>query len=397
MFYRVHSLLVSIPVFVCALAIVLVLGACDSGTSIGDHNDTDLNSNRGSDHLSVSQFEVDNYVYGRYENGSLHQVRVTLDPNMLQEQLSFDNFDEYFTTLDELMEVDELTINASLYQRLIHTLYPAEIKLLDSDGSVIIGDSVYTSTEEASYRRELGAPLDSWELEEYWGKDGDAVEKELATYHRYYDEPELLDPLSFHNPQIKFDVENLKNGDLFKAPPSTAKYVTREELTGYSVCLPTPRSGEAGIPTQCYQVKFLLWNQSTTTKKRRAHAGIDTFIKIPGGSWESSDRGPLGFGTRIRLSVTAIGGHSERTASCYGDLQVGDLNLSVNPPYTFIRSGQSCSSITVMANRKAGRGARSENSVGFEDYFTPVVLSNGRKYLVYSNRGWWEESNYFVY
>jgi len=389
MFRKAHSAMVSIPLLICILVILLVLGACDSGTSIGDYND-----NSDSDNLPQSQIEFDDYIYGQYEDGNLHQVRVTLDPDKLHEQLSFDNFDEYFNTLDALMERDELTINASIYHQLIHTLYPAEIKLLDLDGSVIIGDSIYTSTIEASYRRELGAPVDARELEEYWGKDGNAVVNELSTFHRYFEEPDFLDPLSFHNPHIKLDVENLKNEDLLKVPPESARYVTREDLTGYTVCLPTSRSDEAGIPAQCFNVKFVLWNQSTSTKKRRAHAGIETFVELPGGRWVSSDRGPLGFGTRIRLSVTAQGGHSERTASCYGHLQVGDLNLSVNPPYTFMRSSQSCHSIAVMANRKPGRGATSENSIGFEDYFSPVVLDNGRKYLVYSHRGNWVKQNH---
>lgn len=375
----------------CVIVVLFSLNACDSGTSIGEFTDHDnagaleeLNSVEGSLPKTVQ------YVYGHFENGSLHTVRITLDPDFVQERQSFKSFDDYFDELDVLMDQEELTVNESLYNRLIHALYPAEIRLLDTTGEVVIDGYLYTSTEQASYRRPLGAPVEAQELEEYWGEDGTAVERELATLHRYMDQPEDLATFPFRNPHIKSEAENIRNGIAEKAPPDNARYVTREWKKGYTVCLPNSRSGEAGLTPQCYPVKFLLWNQSTTTKKRRAIAGIQVFVELPSGLEVTADRGPLGLGTRVRLKVTAIGGHTERTEECYGDLRVGDFNTSFNPPYTSIRTEKSCNHITVVANRKAKRGARSRNSVGFEDYFTPTKLSDGQTYLVFSNRGWWE-------
>ena len=252
---------------------LLTLNACDSGTAI---NDPDLGNQ------SNPLTETVRYVYGHFESGEPHSVQVTLDPDFVQRLQTFNTFDDYYGHLDGLMQMQEMTVNKALYRQLIHALHPAEISLLDTTGAVIIGEYLYISTEEASYRRAVGASMETQEVEEYWGKDGKAVEHELATVYRYMDDPEILATHSFRNPHIQTQVESAISGVAMKVP-SYGSYITKDTLKSddYSICLPTARSAEAGITPLCYPIRFVLWNQSTSTKKRRAVAGIEAFVELP--------------------------------------------------------------------------------------------------------------------
>jgi len=112
------------------------------------------------------------YVYGVYENGDEHAVMLTLSDSLTQSRRRFSGDEDYHSELDLLMDRESLTLNASLYHRFIHALNPAEIRLLDSNGELVIGDYVHTTSEEAAYKYPLDDENQTLALVEYWGEDG---------------------------------------------------------------------------------------------------------------------------------------------------------------------------------------------------------------------------------
>ena len=371
------------------LATLFVTQGCDSGVGVSSVNN-DPNSEKSTEQIR--------YVYGTFDSGEEHAVRVILDNTLAQERQTYTDEDEYYSELDRLMEEDELTVNASLYHKFIHALHPAEIRLLDMEGEVVIGEYVHTTTEVAAYKHLVDDPSSTPELEEYWGEDGQEVERELSEFFSLIGRPDVLSTQSFKNPFIQSQTNEFinaaKSASSFQHDENSGivysnRYMNTHVTGTSTVCLPSSRAREAGLSQWCYSVKFRYWNQSTHTKRRRALAGIEPMVSIQGRWVDLADEGPPGLGARLRLRVQAEGGHSRRTAECYGSLSVGTLDYSNNPPYSYI-SERSCNNISVVANRKPRRGAVSWHRYGFHEYFAPVTLIDGETYLMYSNSGSWE-------
>lgn len=362
----------------------------DSGTGI------DPVSNEPETEKTIEHIR---YVYGTFESGEEHAVEVTLDDTFTQERRTYASEEEYYAELDGLMEEDKLTVNASLYRQFIHVLYPAEIRLLDMHGEVVIGDYVHITTTEAGYKYHVNDADSSPVLEEYWGEDGQEVQRELSRFYSLIEAPEELSQQSFKNPFIQSQADDLitaaksSSQDQHKSLTVANNY-RDTHFTGEvgTVCLPSVQASEANVSQYCYGVGFQYWNQSTSTKRRRAIGGTDTRVSFQGVWYDSASQWPPGFGARIRLEVSARGGHSERTATCIGDLAVGSIDYSNNPPYSQTLVQNSCSSISVVANRKPRRGAKSSHRYGFHDYFTPQESADGTIYLVYSYSGNWSGS-----
>lgn len=385
--------------FVLVLITFFATQGCDSGTGI------DPVTNHPGNMESSDQIR---YVYGTYDSGEEHAVEVILDDDLTQERQTFASEEDYYDELDRLMEEDELVINTSLYHQFIHALYPAEIRLLDTAGEVVIGEYLFTTTEEASYKSLIDDPNSTPELEEYWDKDGQAVERELSEFVSLIGRPDVLSTKSFKNPFIQSQATEyintayesdplLQHG---KASGISLNYkhmdTTSSEIS--TVCLPSDRAEEADLSQWCYSVKFRYWNQSTHTKKRRARAGTEPMVSLDGVWVRLVDEGPPGLGSRLRLRVSAKGGHSTKTATCHGTLSVGSLDYSKNPPYSSILV-TNCNSITVVANRKKRRGAESWHRHGFHEYYDPVTVVNGetqKTYLMYSPSKFWDGKEFYL-
>ncbi len=173
-----HFLIIGLVLF------SFVIQGCDSGL--------DVTQEGHSSYVHDLPDQV-RFVYGKYENGEEHAVLVTLDSALVHELRTFETDGDYHSEVDMLVHKDELTINATLYYQYIHALYPAEIRLLDMNGEVIIGEYVHTTTKTAAYKYSIDDPNQVLELEEYWGEDGQEVERELSRFYSLISTPELLD------------------------------------------------------------------------------------------------------------------------------------------------------------------------------------------------------------
>lgn len=366
---------------------------CDSGMGI-DPVTNSLETREATDQVR--------YVYGTFDNGEEHAVEVILDDRLVQERRTFGSEEDYYDEVDRLMEKDKLVVNASLYRQFIHALYPAEIYLLDMEGEVVVGQYVYSTTEVAAYKYLVSDPNSTPELEEYWGKDGQEVEREYSRFYSHIGRPEdMFNKNSFKNPFIQSQADEFVSAAKFASPSqegenfkimSRGKYRDSDETAPKTVCLPSSRAREANLSQWCYSVKFLYWNESTHTRRRRALAGIETMVLFQDEWYDLAQKGPPGLGERLRLKVSARGGHSERTDTCIASLLPGTLDYSNNPPYSgFIGTG--CNSVNVVANRKPRRGAASTHTIGFHEYFTPETR-NGTVYLMYSYSGSWNGGTY---
>ncbi len=385
-------------VFGLVITSFFAIQGCDSGTGVDPGNNTSRNDEK--------EFtEYVRYVYGVFDNGEEHAVEIILDDTLIQERQIFKDEEDYYEEVDRLMEEDELIINTSLYRQFIHALYPAEIRLLDMDGEVTIGEYVHTTTEVAAYKYLVDDPNNTLQLEEYWSKDGQEVERELSKFFSLIGRPEILFKQSFKNPFIQSQVDDFantaKSSFSFQHGKSSeimsnSSYMNTHETGTSTVCLPSSRAREANLSQWCYTVKFRYWNQSTHTRRRRALAGIEPMVLYQGRWVDLADEGPPGLGSRLRLRVSAQGGHSKRTETCYGSLSVGTLDYSNNPPYSYL-SERNCNSIMVVANRKPRRGAVSWHRYGFHEYFATVTVISGKTYLMYSNSASWEgNSDHYV-
>ena len=384
-----HQIFKSCPALLSIVAFFAMSG-CDSGAGI------DPVSN---DSKATEAIELIRYVYGTFDSGEEHDVKVTLDNNLVHEGRLFASEDEYYAELDRLMEKDELIVNASLYRKFIHALNPAEIYLIDMEGDVVIGKYVHTTTEVGAHKYVIDDPSSKPELEEYWGKDGQEMEREVLDFIKLMGRPEDMSSISFKNPFIQAQADefvlaaksasssqrNKSFGDL-----PTGRYLDTKESGIHTVCLPSERASEANLSQRCYSIKFIYWNQSTHTKRRRALGGTEVMVLFQGAWYDLERQGPSGLGSRIMLEVSASGGHSTRMATCTGRLRVGNLDYSKNPPYSQFLTTD-CESIMVVANRRSRRGTTSAHRVGFIDHFIPRVV-NGRTYLIYSPSSSWVDA-----
>ena len=364
--------------------ILFATQGCDSGAGIDPvHSDSD--GRETTDRVR--------YVYGTLDSGEEHAVEVILDEGLIQERRTFNSEDEYHEEVERLLEEDELTLSAPLYHRLIHALYPAEIRLLDMEGEVVIGEYVYSMTEEASYRYPVNNPNSTLELEEYWGEDGREVERELSKFYSLIGMPELLSTQSFKNPFIQSQADEFvlaaksftpsQNSESF-GPVPTGRHVNVSYTKITTVCLPSEHAG-TDVSRRCYSVRFINWNQSIGRGRsgRRAFAGTESQVYFEN-KWRDLDyQGPPGLETRLRLDVEVKGGGSWSSKDeCDGQLRVGILDYSKNPPYSQLFEHERCTSVTANAYRSPGKGATSYHDYGFTDHFFPYVI-NGKTYLIY--------------
>ncbi len=320
-------------------------------------------------------------------------MEVILDEGLIQERRTFNSEDEYHEEVERLLDEDELTLSAPLYHRLIHALYPAEIRLLDMDGEVVIGEYVYLMTEEASYRYPVNDPSSTLELEEYWGEDGQEVERELSKFYSLIGMPELLSAQSFLNPFVQSQADEFvlaaksfvpsQNSESL-GPVPIGRYVDVIRTRNTTVCLPS-RHVVANVSRRCYSVGFFNWNQSTGSRsRRRAVAGTESWVYFENDWYDLDYKSPPGLDTRLHMTLSVNGGSSSwgSADTCSGHLKVGSLDYSKNPPYSQFLEDKRCTSITATTYRRRGRGASSTHSQAFREYFTPVTI-DGKVYLIH--------------
>ena len=363
--------------------ILFATQGCDSGTGI-DPVHSDSEDRETADRVR--------YVYGTLDSGEEHAVEVILDEGLIQERRTFNSEDEYHEEVERLLEEDELILSAPLYHRLIHALYPAEIRLLDMEGEVVIGEYVYSMTEEASYRYPVNDPNSTLELEEYWGEDGQEVERELSKFYSLIGMPELLSTQSFLNPFVQSQADEFvlaaksftpsQNSESL-GPVPTGRYVDVSHTENRRVCLPSEHVG-TNVSKRCYTVRFINWNQSTGRRsRRRAVAGTESWVYFENTWYDLDYKAPPGLETRLRLELEVKGeGTWSSEDDCNGQLRVGTLDYSKNPPYSQLFEHERCTSVTASAYRSPGKGATSEHGYGFTDHFFPYVI-DGKTYLIY--------------
>ena len=373
--------------------ILFATQGCDSGTGIDPvHSDSD--GRETTDRVR--------YVYGTLDSGEEHAVEVTLDERLIQERRMFSSEDEYHEEVERLLEEDELTLSAPLYHRLIHALYPAEIRLLDMEGKVVIGEYVYSMTEEASYRYPVNDPNSTLELEEYWGEDGQEVERELSKFYSLIGMPELLSTQSFLNPFVQSQADEFvlaaksftpsQNSESL-GPVPTGRYVDVYRTRNTTVCLPS-KHVVANVSRRCYSVGFFNWNQSTGSRsRRRAVAGTESRVYFQNDWYDLDYKAPPGLETRLRLELEVKGGSWSSKDDCNGQLKMGTLDYSKNPPYSQFLEYERCTSVTATTYRRARRGATSTHHHGFKEYFYLEFVYE-KFYLFYRSVDWGDFSRY---
>ena len=367
--------------------ILFATQGCDSGTGIDPvHSDSD--GRETTDRVR--------YVYGTLDSGEEHAVEVILDEGLSQERRTFNSEDEYHEEVERLLEEDELILSAPLYHRLIHALYPAEIHLLDMEGEVVIGEYVYSMTEEASYRYPVNDPNSTLELEEYWGEDGQEVERELSKFYSLIGMPELLSTQSFLNPFVQSQADEFvlaaksftpsQNSESL-GPVPTGRYVDVSQTGNKTVCLPSEHV-LTDVSRRCYSVRFINWNQSIGRSRRRAVAGTESKVYFENTWYDLDYKAPPGLETRLRLKIEVRGGTSWRSRDyCNGQLKVGTLDYSKNPPYSQFFEYERCTSVTATTYRRARTGATSTHYYGFKEYFYPEFVYE-KFYLFYRSFDW---------
>ena len=359
-----------------ALGLFFTLGilGCDSGSLDGT----------GAD-------EVVKYSYGVDDAGNEITVNALLYEDLVQEHRTFASMDEYHDVLDTLEEEPAVEVNAALYRRLSNANTPAEISLLDNDGTVTVGPYKYSVTEEGLYEADLLSSKDAGKLVEYWGKDGLTVAREWSQLIGARHAPAKLSGMVFKNPLVAREAEAIIAG----RPTKTSTYDF--ELSGpYEICLPDNEVVE-DVERNCYSIQFVLWNESRTHKwfRRRAYAGTYFMVHLGQVGWKriKDDAVPedvrLGLGLRVRLQATAKGGKGEASAKCIPVLKLGSLDYSKNPPYSSI-GGSRCYDVEAVAKRRRNRGATSEHGGGANDYFKKKWFIDEEKwYLIHSSSHKW--------
>ena len=322
---------------------------------------------------------------------------VRLVDGYTQDHREFADIDEFFEAVDAAEDDDRLTLDTKLYGRLAKALVPAEISLLDNSGSVTIGRWVYEATRLFVQRRPIASSGAAWELVEYWGEDGLAMGHELSRVFEAMGDTSALSATTFMNPYVKAVANELRLGQ-GGIEPATYDYRFVGPVT---ICLPDAEVVE-GVDTQCYSVKYLLWNESTGRFRRKAYAGTSGYVLIGStyvafGHYSVPTDVYLGLGLRARLKVTVDGGKGRKTQTCTPIMSRGPLDYSRNPPYEWI-SGAQCYSAMAQAKRKSGRGATSFHGGGEHDYFAKTwVSAYNRYYLLYSATAYWHYSNEYLH
>ena len=371
------SLRPAVLVFILATSVA----ACDFFASDGPA--------QGDEHPITAE-----YSYGVDDAGNEFVVTSALDKNLVQTHQTFRTMEHYHSKLEAVEEDRELKVNAALYERLINANTPAEISLLDNDGTVTIGVYKYFVTEVAAYRLNLNASSESREVVEYWGEDGLELSRELTQLYGAMRTPAELAELEFRNPFVAQKAEDFLQGRL-------AKSSTRDddELGPVEVCLPDDEI-VSGVERECYPIMYIIWNESTGRSRfrRRAHAG--TYVEVDvGEGFVPLTHMSVPFnvyrdiGRRVRLHVIVSGGKGSSTASCRPLMDRGPLDYTKNPPYEYLSTRTSCYHVAAVAKRKKNRGATSEHGGGTTDYFNKTWISSYSKwYLIYSARAYWHYS-----
>ena len=324
---------------IIALIVIALLGlqACDSGT-VPDHDSGE------------SVVETIRFVEGDYS------IEVILDPDFEQERLTFKDLDSFQDFTDELMERPVITLNADLYRRLIHALHPSEIGALDSYGKVTIDDYEYMATQIGAYRHKMGSLNHTKELVEYWGEDGDAVERELMQLYDLYHRPEELTGLTFKNVFVQETAQRMlqqyaagkTNND---EPPTITN--GNAEYAGYeTICL----------DSSCYSIRFLIFNQSTgkSSFSRKAHASTQAQGQL-NGIWYGFGHHllPHDLTYRVSMFAKAYGGKGSTEVECIGSTGTLVSSGSELPPYPSASGSKSCSSVSTSVKRKKKTGSES--------------------------------------
>lgn len=284
-----------------------------------------------------------------------YSVEVILEPDFEQRRLTFDDLDAFQDFTDELTDLPVIRVDAGLYRRLAHALHPSEIKALDSDGRVTIGNDEYMATQTGVYRKTMGSPGHMRELVEYWGEDGDAVRRELIQLYDLYHRPEELRKLKFKNLFVQEAAESIlqryavgkaKNAD---TPPTIPN--GNAEYAGYeTICL----------GSSCYPIRFLIRNQSTGRSRfsRRAVATTQAQGQV-NGVWYGFGHHllPADLNYRVSMYARVDGGKGPKEVQCIGSTGTLDPSETELPPN--VSGSTYCADVSVSAKRKSKKGSKS--------------------------------------
>ena len=149
-----------------------------------------------------------------YNDGST--VRVVIDAEYAPERATFASLDIYHEHLEQLDDNGTISVNAALWARLRHANDPAEVSVLGSSGTVVVGGHLYEVNEEGVYRRPLSDEGAEQELVFYYGLDGEADLEEFSrAAASIHGAP--VDPSEFRNP---FAQEIVRNAVSYSEPAS---------------------------------------------------------------------------------------------------------------------------------------------------------------------------------
>jgi len=228
------------------------------------------------------------------------------------------------------------------------------------------------------------------------------VQREISEMIKLIGRPDVLSLQSFQNPFVQAQAEeyilytNTNPSPILSkgmGPVPVGRYVDVRYSSITRVCLPSDRAREANVSQECFDIRFISWNQSIGRRTRSAIAGTESMVFFQGAWYDLEVRGPRGMGAYIQLEVTALGGTTiRRKNSCSGNLTVGTLDYSNNPPYSQIIKSD-CVSIFASAPRRARRGATSIHRYGFHEYFVPEIR-NGTTYLIYRRSSSWTGADF---
>ncbi len=231
---------------------LLWLNACDAFVN------SENTANHEIETVSIDQGDGDSFT-------------VHLDPSIVPTRRFFDDLDNLHHFMDSIDAGGQVFLNKNLYLRLNHALHPSEIAALDMEGTAIVGEYKYVVSEETVSRANLLTNQVKWEVETYYGIDGDVDFKEFEILARNVSNMDELKNFIFKDPDIRSLYVDLR--DKASAKTSNYDYAYYGPLGAHNFPFDNPYTGKYNSPPSgIHHRGYYFWNVSTGRFRRRASA-----------------------------------------------------------------------------------------------------------------------------
>ena len=235
-----------------------------------------------------------------FENDAGKTIEIILEPHLIQpprQFASFDKSDDFLVALEE--SSSSLNLNKKLYEDLAHYFDPYEIYLMDNNGLVTVGNTVYKADEVGHYRQLNDG---SWELLLYYGISGNVDLEETALKHQHHLNLEELENYEFKSPAAREVYERLliENKDLDNSEVNNAGRVMAKHFA--IIDWEDPNTDQPYIikyrnymngPILSAKMQFYIWNEDYkhSGKKRMKGGTYCEIFRFSVGQWQPMPNG----------------------------------------------------------------------------------------------------------